>query len=221
MKTKLLFVILFSAVAVCQAQFETGKKVIGGQIGLSFSKNDQNSSPGVDQRSSMFSSTLLLSRFKSPTLLKGFGFNYAHNYYHANIGNLTNDQVNRTNMMSVFVNSTKLQPVARKFYLSFTGSLGGSYTFGKSTFSNNTYTRTNGYGIFLSGGMGLLYQFNQRFLLSCQLVNLLNVSYGYGHFTTYNGANVNKSNISHIDLSTGLNGFSLNSILVGVRYILK
>jgi len=207
--------------AVGHTQFETGKKVIGGQFAVSINNNNLNSTPGVEQRFGSFSSSFSLSRFKSPTLLNGFGFSYGYNHSINNVGSPT-EQSNYNHGIGVFVNSMRLQPLARKFYLSFTGKAGAAYNFGKSNYISNTnYSKSNGYSVSISGEMGLLYQLNQRFLLTCNLTNLLNLSYHYGNNTIYAGANIYKSNSNGIHLSSGLSGFSLNSMAVGVRYILK
>ena len=219
MKNKILFVLLFSVVSVCHAQFETGKKIIGGQMQLGFSNYNYNpgSTTATEQHFSQFSTSLSLSRFKSPTLLNGFGISYVYNYNNA-IGNI----LDNSHTIGIFVNSTKLQPLANKFYLSFTGTAGAGYGFGKTNFVNSTnYTKSKGYNVYVSGGMGLLYQLNQRFLLSCGLTNLLNMSYNHGDITIYSGTNVNESKNNSVNLSSGLSGFSLNNLAVGVRYMLK
>lgn len=222
MKNKILFVLLFSVVGVCQAQFETGKRVIGGQFGISFYNNNFNTTPATEQRSASISTSLSLSRFKSPTLLNGFGFYYVYYYGHSFIGNPTVEQKDYSHSIGAFINSTRLQPLARKLYLSFTGTAGAGYNFGKTNYTSNTnYTQTKGYNVYLSGGMGLLYQLNERFLLSCGLTNLLNLSYNYGNTSSYSGTSVNKGTNSSINLSSGLSGFTLNNVAFGVRYMLK
>lgn len=219
---KILFVLSFATFHVCHAQFETGKKVIGGQIGFGLSKtNNPNISPGLIQQYSSFSASLSLSRFKTPTLLNGFGFNYGYN--HAEYAPLNSSaHTDNNSTIGVFVNSMRLQPLARRFYLGFTGTVGAEYGFWKSSFvSPATYSQSKNYSVYVSGGLGLLYQLDPRFLLTCNLTNLLSLYYTHSDATYHNGITVDKGNTNSVYFSSGLNGFSLNSIGIGVRYILK
>jgi hypothetical protein len=71
-------------------------------------------------------------------------------------------------------------------------------------------------------GLGLMYQLNNRFLLSAALVNLANLSYCFFDtkiFTTGNSANSTISNT--LNFNSGLNRFSLNNISFGFNYLLK
>lgn len=221
MRRTLLSGVLMVCCTIGHTQFETGKKIVGGQFNILFNKTNFNGTPGAEQRSSYFSSSLSLSRFKSPTRLNGFGFNYGYSHSINNVGR-PSEQTNYNHGIGFFINSIRLQPLARKFYLSFTGTAGAGYNFGKLNYISNTnYSQSNAYSVSISGEMGLWYQLNQRFLLTCNLANLLNLSYQYGNNTTYAGATIYKSNSNGINLSSGLSGFSLNSMAVGVRYILK
>ena len=222
MKIKILFVLLFVTVTICRAQFETGKKVISGQFGIALSKGSEISSvPGNFQQSGSFSSSLSLSKFKTPLLLNGFGFNYDYNSYESNPG-FNGTQSVYNNNIGLFVNTIKLQPLAKNIYLSFTGTTGAAYSFGKSALMpSRAYTKTKGYTGYVWGGLGLLYQLNKRFLLTCNLSNLLNLTYTHSDITSYNGTTENTGSGNSISLSSGLNGFSLNSIGIGVKYMLK
>ena len=222
MKIKILFVLLFVAVTVCRAQFETGKKVIGGQISIATSKtNNPSIFPGNMQRSLSFSTSLSLSKFKTPLLLNGFGFNYDYSHYEYNPA-FSGTRNIWNNNIGLFVNSMKLQLLARKIYLSYTGTAGAGYGFGKTTYGfGSNYSKTKGYTVYVSGGLGLLYQLNARFLLTASLSNLLNLSYNHGDVIEHSGTIDNTASTNSINLSSGLNGFPLDFIGIGVKYMLK
>jgi len=223
MKNTCLLLLLLSFVTVSHAQFQTGKKVIGGQIEIATLNNNYFSSPGSEQRVTQFSTSFSLSRFKSPTLLNGFGLTYSYNHAHNNIGSPTDDQVYYSHNIGAFISSTKLTPLAKKFYLTLTGNAGAGYGFSKTDHvpSTGNYSKGEGYNLYVSGDLGLLYQLNERFLFTATLTNLLNLSYHHGSTSNYSGTTVNKINNSSFGLSSGLTGFSVNNISVGVRYLLK
>ncbi len=223
MKNTCLLLLLLSIVTVSHAQFQTGKKVIGGQIGIATFTNNYSTTPGSEQRVTQFSTSFSLSRFKSPTLLNGFGFSYNYSRAHNNIGSPTDDQVYNDHNITAFISSTKLTPLAKKFYLTLTGNAGAGYGFSKADHvpSTGNYSKGDGYNLYVSGDLGLLYQLNEHFLFTTALTNLLNLSYHHGSTSYYSGTTVNKINNNSFGLSSGLRGFSINNISVGVRYLLK
>lgn len=223
MKKTCLLLLLLSIVTVSHAQFQTGKKVIGGQLGFATNNNNYFSTPGSEQRVTQFSTSFSLARFKSPTLLNGFGVSYSYNRAHNNIGSPTDDQVYNSHNITAFINSTKLTPLAKKFYLTFTGNAGVGYGFSKTDHipSTGNYSKGEGYNLYVSGDLGLLYQLNERFLFTTSLSNLLNLSYHHGSASNYSGSTVTKITNNSFNLNSGLTGFSVNNISVGVKYILK
>lgn len=229
MKRMLLFICLLFILSGVHAQFQAGQKLLGGQ--LSFGSNSGNtstypsptSSP-ADQRYTSFSLNLSLSRFKSPTVLNGGGISYSYIRSRSNIGNPF-EQTISTNSLGAFVNKTKLHPLANKLYLSFTGTGYGNYLFGTGTAAasfGSPETKTNTYMLGISGSMGLMYQLNEHFLVSCELSNLLNLAYSHSDIkNTSGGGSTIKTYNDAIGFSTGLSGFSMNSLSFGVRYLFK
>lgn len=227
MKRMLLFICLLFIISGTDAQFQAGQKLLGGQ--LSFGSNSGNIStyspvpPQPDQRYTSFGLNLSLSRFTSPTVLNGVGISYAYIHSRYNIGTPF-EQTNTSNILGAFVNKTKLQPLATKFYLSFTGTGYGNYLSGTGTAvpANNTpESKNKTYTLGISGSMGLVYQLNQRFLVSCELSNLLNLAYSHGHSKYTSGTSITEKYNNAIAFSTGLSGFSMNSLSFGVRYLFK
>lgn len=213
---------LFCVVNVCSAQFQTGKKVIGGQFGLSGIRSNVSTSSSDYQRSGSLSASLSLSRFKSPLTLNGFGFSYGYNYSRSKTSNPINEQFYRAHYIGANISSTKFKPLARKLFLSFTGSAGVGFSYAKTYNSKSSdYSKNNYYNIGISGNMGLLYQLNERFLLDITISNLLRLSYNYGILSSYSGATITKLRNSSYNLSTGLTGFGLTNLSIGVKYILK
>ena len=223
MKKFLLSGLVLSLACVGKAQFVTGKKMLGGQFSISVNKNDFPSNSLNVQSNTSFSTSLSLSRFTSPVLLNGVGcYYFLNSSSQRNNGFPVTEQKEYSHSFGVFINSTRLQPLGKKLFLGLTGTLGTGFSFGKTYQSVNTdYSRSNGYDVYITGSLGILYQLNERFLLSATLSNLLNLSYHYGKNTFYSGSQVNKGTNSSINLSSGLSGFSLSNVSFGVRYLLK
>lgn len=218
MKQMLLSFCCLLTISICHGQFVTGQKLIGGQ--LSFGMNDFSMPQGnyVDQKSTTLSLGLSLSRFRSPTVLTGFGISYNYQYSKSfNSGTVNDAFTYHNHTIGATYSGTKLKPLAKDFYFTLTGTVRANYFFNNSKQASTAAEfRSNGYGTGLSGSIGLLYQLNQRFLLNCDFSNLLSLSYSHSKYPTGNTFTTQSFNFS-----TGLSGFSMNSLAFGVRYLLK
>jgi len=216
----------FLLAAVCfvfaaNAQFSAGQKMIGGQVSLGYNNIDFNNPTVQKQNYTSINLSPVFSRFTSPTRITGFGLQYAYSQQKTGIGG-PSEQTYHSHLIGAFVSQTKLQPLAKNIYFTLTGSAGANYQFQKTRNTVSAITVDgNGLAVYLRGGIGLLYQLNQRFLLSTQLNNLLSLEYGHGKSTTTNGNVSTTGNSNWVGFSTGLNGFSLNSVGIGVNYLLK
>ncbi len=204
-----------------KAQFTTGQKVIGGQLHFSNTNYEATNSPGAIEKNINGGVSLSLSRFTSPTLLRGIGVQYA--YSDARYNNTSTTYENKNHVLGAFIELTKLQPLAKKVFLSFSGTGGINYSFTDRYQTNNTKTQMKGYGINLMGGMGIWYQLTNRFVLTGNVSNLFSVSYGHGKTTSYlaNNTTVVEGKNNSFSINTGLTNFSLGNIGFGVKYLLK
>lgn len=211
MKNLLLFCICILLLSSAKAQFEKGQKMLGGQF--SFYDQKVNTSMGTPApNSSNVGVDFSMSHFASPTIIKGFGifYGYGDNGYNIN------------STYGAFYRCTKLEALAKRFYLSFGGTAEIIY---REYIGNNpnfsTYKETNIMPS-LSLGLGLVYHLNNRFLVTASLLNLATLSYSFDkieNFPFASAATTTKSNT--FSLNTGLNTFSLNSIGFGFNYLLK
>lgn len=212
MKTFLLILICFVSISGF-AQFEKGQQMIDGQFSF-YSQNNQANSFNPKTNSSSINTSLGLSHFTSPNTIQGFGINLGYgdngiNFIYSNAG--------------LFYQCTKLENLAKKLYLSFGGNAALNYS--QST-NFNTITgfyknKQTSFTPAISLNMGLLYQLNKRFLISTQLLNIASLSYSFGsadNYTSTTSFNTTKSN--SVSLNTGLNGYNLNSISFGFKYLL-
>ncbi|MES2003295.1 MAG: hypothetical protein V4450_02145 [Bacteroidota bacterium] len=222
MKNRVLLLSCLLISGFANAQFSTGQKVIGGQLNLSVNNSYAPNSPGADQKTTTGGIALSLSQFKSPLRLIGFGVQYAYSDTRYN-STSSSPFENKNNAIGAFVEFTKLQPLAKKLYLSFTGTGGANYTIADAYYPNNIKTETKGYSLYINGGMGLWYQLTNRFVLTGSVSNLLSLSYGHGKTTSYqaNNTSVVSAKNDNFALTTGLSNFSLGSFGFGVRYLLK
>jgi hypothetical protein len=213
MKNLLLLCFFFFLITSSKAQFEKGQKMIGGQFSF-YDQNIQANSVTPKSNSSSINASFSLSNFTSPTLFKGFGFNYGYgdnatNYISSSIG--------------AFYNCTKLEKLANRFYLTFGGTAAINYS-ETNTSANFAQDKNKQTSITpsISLGLGLLYHLNNRFLLSASLVNLASLSYSFNEskiFPNWSTSYNTKSNT--FNLNSGLNGFNLYNVAFGFKYLLK
>lgn len=219
MKNLLLIVMGLGSSLMVNAQFTTGQKVAGGQLSFSSSKSTSVSTGSLTQKNTSGGISFTLSRFKNPLLLTGVGIQYG--YLGSSYDNGVSLQDTKTHQMGAFYEITKLQPLAKKLYLGFTGTAGANYTIQNTSTSANTSSKMKGYNVYLNGGMGVWYALSQRFLLIGNINNLLAINYSHGKTTSDNNPGTNITTGNSFSISTGLNGFSLGNIGFGVRYLLK
>ncbi len=221
MKKSIFTLMLMASVTVGKAQFQTNQKLLGGQLGLSIFKYNPDISIPNYQRGYNLGASFSLSRFTKPTLLKGGGLSYGFNHIENQV-NTVNESRSNSHNLGLFLNRTKLEPIAKNLYLSFSGNAGANLGFGKNrNINSGNYSTNNNYTVYLSGGLGLWYQLNKRFTLTGELTNLLSISYTLSEYKNYAGTIMSKGNIQQFSLSTGLNGFTLNNFGIGLRYLLK
>jgi hypothetical protein len=207
-----------------KAQFQAGQKMIGGQLffntnSVSAPSNFASPSPSVGQRTTSLGLNLSFSRFKNATTLNGMGISYTHSHNKINIGTPF-ESTSSMHSVGLFANKTKLQKLAKDFYLTFTGTAFGNYQFGNGTlqFQNRYPEKFRGYGLGVSGSAGLMYQLNKRFVISGDLSNLVRLSYTCGKYT--NSVTDNITKYDSFGFSTGLSGFTLGNLSFGVQYLL-
>jgi hypothetical protein len=222
-KKNLLLLFCFVMINVCYGQFETGKRMIGGGIGFNTANNQLlSSNPDASERTTGFLFNASLSRFSSPLLVKGIGIAYGYNYLRSNLIIPSNEYTSYAHLIGAFVNRAKLQPIGKKIYLAFTGTLTASYGSGKNTYPyNSNVTDTRTYMGSLAGAIGIWYHMSPKWLVTADFNNLGYLSYEHGTYkTTKPSITENRSNNRFV-ISSSLNGMNLNSIQIGLRYILK
>lgn len=212
MKTLLLFVGCCLLISTSKAQFEKGQKMIDGQFSF-YDQTIQATSLAPTSSSSNINASFALLHFSNPTTIKGFGISYSYGDNNSNY---------ITSSYGAFYSYTKLETLAKRLYLSFGGKAGINYSEynnenpGFSKYQQNSITPN------LSLGMGLLYHLNNRFLVTANLLNLANLSYSFNNTKTYpTGSTPYNTKSSTININTSLNGFNLNSISFGFKYLLK
>lgn len=194
------------------AQFNKGQRMIGGLFYLTATDNQANSTL-IDNIT--FGTLLSYSKFKSPMSFYSIGVSYNYS---------GNKNYSYSNGFGLNYGYTQLQTLAKKFYLGISGSGSTNFNYNNSyNLSGNTSSKSIGWGIEANGSVGLFYQLNNRFLLTTNLINLVTISYGQQRYQ-YIDANNNitsTENGSSWRINTGLTGFSLMNIGIGVKYLLK
>lgn len=211
MKNLLLFCICILLISSTKAQFEKGQKMITGQFSFSDQKYQSSSAPS-STNSSFVGTSFSYSHFTSPTTIRGFGINFGYNDNSNNI----------SSTYGAFYNYTKLETLAKRLYLSFGGTAAINYR--NYIFNNPNFNSNNQSSITpsITIGLGLLYQLNNRFLVSASLVNLANLYCSFDKTESFPNGGTSFTNKSRtFGLSTGLTGYSLSNIGIGFNYLLK
>jgi hypothetical protein len=223
MKNLLLLTVLLCLAGSTDAQFVTGEKQIAGQFGFGFNENEIGNVSGINSNAFNFRLSPSFSRFKSPTVMTGFGLYYQYYRTHYSIGNPTDDRVQPFHSFGVFVNRTKLETLAKKFYFTYTGAVNIGYQMSHPYYVlAGSGTWQDSYSASVSASVGLLYDLNPRFLLSVELGNILGIGYSHGVETgSLSNGTEYKSSTNSFGFTTNLAGFNLSNMVIGVRYRLK
>lgn len=221
--------IIYLIPALSHAQFETGQKLIGGNV--SFSTNSGNFPNGFDNRYSYYSSITNIAinpsvaTFYKPTALRGAGIIYAYSRYTSKFDTAYNYIYNAkyiTQSAGINLFWQRFIPLGNNFY--FTIYTGGSilYNFGKqSEPTNNATIKNSGYSISAGVSPGISYKINNRFLFDASLANIL--SAGFQHSNTTNNyplPQTIKTHYNSFNLSSSLSNTSLGNISLGFRWLL-
>lgn len=221
MKKSFLFLTALCFVFAANAQFSAGQKMIGGQVSMGYSHVDRSTPPQQKQNSFSAGISPVFYRFISPNKVNGYGLNYFYSRQNTDIG-IPAELNYQNHSVGAFFSQTQLQAIAQKLYFTLSGTVGANYQTQKNNSNVSTVTNdAKGFNLFLRGGIGLWYQLNQRFILTTQLNNLVSAEYSYNKTTNTNGSNTSAGTTNGFGFTTGLNGFNLNSLGIGVNYLLK
>lgn len=216
----LFFLFCFSTL-ITSAQFNTGQKVIGGNVGFGVNNNKNYYTYGGSSKQTNINVNPTLGWFTKPNLVCGIGINYN---YSIQKNNSNNSDSGKTYSHSFGVNlfSQRFFTLAHNFY--FTVNTGGAlaYNFGKSALKNNYYSNGSGYSINISIAPGISYRVTERLLFDAYLANLLNVYYSHNQNTNPNLPSTdNKVSQSFFGVSSSLSNTSIGNVGLGFRWLLK
>ena len=206
MKKLLLLCICICLVATTKAQFEKGQKMIAGQLSFN-SLTTQPKTTFTGSTSSNIFTSFSLSRFASPTIINGFGVTFEYGEHSSNFF---------SSSVGVFYKYTKLEKLANRFFLTFDGTAAINYSQGNFNPTKQTYIFSN-----VSLNLGLLYNLNNRFLLSASLVNLASLTYSFSETNTSMVGSTAVNTKSKGFYFNSLRGFNLNNVSFGFSYLLK
>lgn len=199
-------------ISTTKAQFEKGQKMLGGQFSFYNQKTDaSNSMP--KNISSGISASFSYSQFESPRTFNSYGFNFSY-------GDNGSNSINKS--AGVFYNYTKLEPLVKKLFFTYMGTAAINYFEFNNSYPGSDKSNTSRITPSVSIGLGLLYQLNNCFVISTTLLQLASLSYNFDKNETIpvtNSPFTTKSN--SVYFNSGLNGFSLNNISIGLNYLLK
>lgn len=222
MKKVLLSTALLCIAGMSQAQFTKGQTALGGQLSFSTVTSNLTYTPAtptwVKSRATQFSVSPSVSFFSSPTAMSSFGVTYANNITKTDNPPSGSVQKNTTNSAGLFFRLTKLNRLANRFYFTYGGGPTVSYSKSKDEFISSPESTSSMVNVGINGGIGLLYQLNNRLLLTTNLNNVLAASY---YHAEYKAGSVGAGNANGFSFSTGLSGFSLNSLSIGMMLLLK
>ena len=213
MKNLLTLCSCFLLITSIKAQFDKGQKMIDGQFSF-YNQKIQANSVTPKSNASYVNASFSLSHFTSPSIIMGFGISYGYG---------DNGENSTSNSVGAFYNCMKLEKLANRFYFTFAGTASINYNENNSSANlGQDKNKQTSITPSISLGLGLLYHLNNRFLLSASLVNIGNLSYSIDNTKTFhNGSESNTTKSNTFKLNSGLNGFNVNDIAFGFRYLLK
>lgn len=186
--------------------------MIGGLFYYNLNMNKSNS---IIYDNSSSGAQVSYSIFRNQMSFYSIGLHY--NYY-------SNTSDNHSFGYGINYGYTQLQSLAQKFYLGVSGS--GSINQNQSknyTVNGILNSKTHGWNIEALGNVGIYYQLNNRFLLSTNLINLITIRYAHDQTSSLDANNnlIKTGEGNSWTINTGLTGFSVTNLGIGVKYLLK
>lgn len=217
MKKTVLALFLLCSIGAGNAQFSQGQKAISGGIGLNTSTSESTSGPTAKQTNTSFSIAPAFTIFTSPTMMTSIGVYYSHGTNKSVSG--TSSATSKADGTGVFFTRTKLNKLANRFYFTYGGTASASLGFTKNaTVPATPEISSNSWIVAVGGNLGLMYQLNNRLLLSTNLNNFLSASFSHG--VQKNGGVATQKN-NTFNFGTGLTATPLSNFSVGVMLLLK
>ena len=211
----LLLVAAGTVLSVTAQPFVKGDKLLGGSIGYSLSRSNitySQPTPTPDYRYFNFNISPSLGFFTKPNRLSGFSLQF--NYGSSFPDNIDYRQKNvgyGAGFYKQYWNS-----LGKNFYFIIQGRVGASYAnvkYFNSTQKDESRTGT----AYLTIDPGFAYRMKKRLVLDAYYTNFLYTAFAY---TDRRGNNGVVSKEYTINANTGLQNFSLGSVVLGFRYLL-
>lgn len=219
----MLVIVLSLSTLVTNAQFETGQKVLGGNMGFSLNKGENLNNLYLTYVYTNLSVSPSFSWFNKPNRLVGVGLSYGYYNYKETINNQTTDA--KVNSIGLNIFSQRFLTLTQKLFFTLYTGASASYSFGKrnNTVNNSYYpANTNSYSVSVNFAPGISYRLTQRLLFDASLSNLIYLSYFHNE-TKYKNVNAPSTNSTQnsFNLSSSLSSSSLANVGLGFRWLLK
>ncbi|HEX8334187.1 MAG TPA: hypothetical protein VF622_16315 [Segetibacter sp.] len=220
-----LAILLSLSTVFAQAQFVTGQRVLGGNIGFSTNKRENISNGISTTNSTAFLLSPSLGSFTKPNVLRGVGLSYGYSIQKSEYSLNNSTQRIPNHLIGINLFSQRFFSLSEKIF--FTTNTGGAvtYSFGKNINKNNNNvneTKSSGYGIAINFAPGLSYRLTQRLLFDAYLSNLINVRYSHTETKYNNPPNMDtRSTHNNFSISSSLSNTSLGNVGLGFRWLLK
>lgn len=218
-RTFTLLSIMYVLPVLAHAQFETGQKVIGGNIGFSVGKDEAPYSYGYTSNFANIAVNPSFSKFRKPNLLKGIELSYSYQYWKSKSTQTTDVSRRYNNSIGISCFAQRFFPLTGKLFFTMKTTVGVGYQFGTDFTTTNSVenkTKNTGFGGGLTVAPGLSYRLSNRFLFDAYLSNLLYLT--YSHLEMKSGQSTRVSN--KVDLSSGLSNTNLGNVGLGFRWLL-
>lgn len=225
-KIHLLIVVLISFTATSYGQFQKGNRIGTGTIRFNNTKADDplvsvpNRYRNVD-----LGLGFSIGKFISDRAFNSVGVEYAFRKYKLlnNAGYVS--QESDVQAYALSFGRTTLFPLASHFFLTVPVVAGLTYQ-RESFYSSPSSTRTvtNNYILGLNGSLGLMYQTNKKWILSCTLPALAYVNFRHGKskfLDIGNGRIMGEGSSNSVGIGANVGTSTLNGISVSVGYQLR
>lgn len=216
---KIYVLLLVTAVTILGATaqpFQKGDKLLGGSIGYSIQRSTYNATPSIpgqnyDSKYYNFNVAPSFGFFTKPNRLTGFSllFGYGSSFR-------TNTDNQKTYSYGAGFFKQYWNALGKNFYFNIQGRTGLIYN--RTLFSNPIQkVEERSASAYIAIEPGFAYRMKRRLVLDAYYTGFLTAGYNYDE-RRYNGSTFTRN--YSVSANSGLQNFSLNSVILGFRYLL-
>lgn len=209
--TLLTLTFLLGSIAA-NAQFNTGRYLLGGDLNFRNEKTDKDV-----LKNESFNTSIKLGKVIKENTIVGISVSYGNTKYEY----LTNPR-QEYQQYGAGVFYRKYKPLSKSFHLFGEGSLNYSHSTSKQKDSQGNKTKSTGNGASIGLMPGLSYSLTNRIQVELIMPSLFGIGYSHekSEYTYTNGANPQSTKRNAFSFNTNLDGNLLSNFGLGFKFVL-